>query len=393
MKSAIPSGWMATTGRLALMGSLLFCSACASVGPSRKGVVQSATSSTTLQGIRIVDVNEAVAMRLQAAAVHGNFADLLGDAERRGATIGSGDVLEITIWEAPPAVLFGATMPSSSSSSVETSRSTSLPPFVVGPTGQISVPFAGMVQVAGRTLREVEQTIIGRLRGQAHLPQVMVRMTTNAAANVTVVGDVDKSTRMPLTPKGETLLDALAAAGGTRQPIGKMTVQVSRGASVVSMPLQSVIADPRQNVVLRSGDVVTAIYQPYSFTVLGATGKNDEIDFEGTGLTLAQAMGRIGGLQDGRADAKGLFLFRWEDPAVAPAGDNSLARADGRVPVVYKVDMKDPATYFLMQRFAVRDKDVLYVSNSPIMEFQRFLGVVATAFIPISTVDNALNRN
>ncbi len=64
-----------------------------------------------------------------------------------------------------------------------------------------------------------------------------------------------------------------------------------------------------------------------------------------------------------------------------------------KVPVVYRVNLRDTATFFAMQHFAVRDKDVLFVSNSPVAEFQRFIGVVAQAFIPISTVDNALNRN
>jgi polysaccharide export outer membrane protein len=60
--------------------------------------------------------------------------------------------------------------------------------------------------------------------------------------------------------------------------------------------------------------VVTALFQPYSFTALGATGANAEIAFEATGITLAQALGRAGGLQDQRADVRGAFLFRLEDP-------------------------------------------------------------------------------
>ena len=70
------------------------------------------------------------------------------------------------------------------------------------------------------------------------------------------------------------------------------------------MPMSAVIGDPRQNVVLRSGDIVTALYQPYSFTALGSASKSQELNFEATGITLAQAMGRIGGLQDGRREGR-----------------------------------------------------------------------------------------
>ena len=121
---------------------------------------------------------------------------------------------------------------------------------------------------------------------------------------------------MPLTAKGERLLDALAAAGGVRQPVNKMTLQVSRSGQVQAMALDAIIRDPKQNIVLQPGDVITSFFQPLSFTVLGATGKNEEINFEAQGISIAQALARAGGLQDVRADARGVFLFRFESPDV-----------------------------------------------------------------------------
>lgn len=56
--------------------------------------------------------------------------------------------------------------------------------------------------------------------------------------------------KIPLTAKGERLLDAIAAAGGSRQPIEKVMVQVTRDSQVVSMPLEKVVKDPRQNIIL-----------------------------------------------------------------------------------------------------------------------------------------------
>lgn len=367
--------------------SLMVTSGCTAVGPSRKSVTTAAMQA--VNGIQIIDLDERVARGLDAAKP-ADFSETLGDALPIGSVIQPGDVLEISVWEAPPAVLFGTqALPTSS----ETSRSTSLPAFLVEPSGRISVPFAGIVQVAGRTLSQIESDITGRLRNKAHLPQVIVRLVRNETATVTVVGEVTNSTRMPLTPKGEHLLDALAAAGGTRQPINKMSIQVSRNGRVHIMPLEAVIRDPRQNIILKTGDVVTALYQPYSFTALGASGKNEEINFEATGLTLAQAVGRIGGLQDGRADAKGVFIFRWEDPVTVPnRGVGAAIGPDGRIPVIYRVDMKNPVTYFAMQHFKIRDRDVLYVSNNPTVEFQRVIGLVASAVFPVLNVTNTLNN-
>lgn len=372
----------------AIVATMLLLAGCVSAGPSRQTVLKSAAPGVAA-GIRVIDVNDG-GVRMMRSRLATSFADKFRDRPQVGAVVGVGDVLDIIIWEAPPAALFGIT---AISTSAETSRSISLPEFLVGPSGRISVPFAGMVPVAGRTLPAIEQDIIARLRGKAHLPQVMVRLVRNATATVTVVGEVVNSTRMPLTPKGERLLDALAAAGGTRQPITKVTVQVTREGRTYTMPLSAVIGDARQNIPMRTDDVVTLLYQPYSFTVLGATGKNEEVNFEATGLTLAQAMGRVGGLQDGRADSKGVFVFRWEDPAVLPAGPTpATVRADGRIPVIYQANMRNPTTYFAMQGFTMENGDVLYVSNSPIADFQRFVGILASTVLPLAAAENSVTQ-
>ena len=330
--------------------------------------------------ITILPLDAQSAARSVSAGRPGLISETLGDGVPFGALIGRGDVLDVSIWEAPPAALFGsASADSRLSSSGSTARGTALPEQMVDPSGRISVPFVGSLPVEGRSVSQVERDIVSRLNGLAHQPQAIVRLVRNATAAVTVVGDVTSSIRMPLTPKGERLLDALATAGGTRQPVGKTTIRVSRGARVASLPLEQIISDPAQNIRLQADDVVTALYQPYSFTALGALTTNAEIPFEATGLSLAQALGRVGGLRDDRANVRGVFIFRLEVPA---ALDESLRKtahmtAEGLIPVVYVVDMKDPATFILAQDFPIRNKDVLYVSNAPVAEIQKFVNIVS----------------
>lgn len=121
------------------------------------------------------------------------------------------------------------------------------------------------------------------------------------------------------------------------------------------------IWDPRQNIRLQADDAVAALYQSYSVTALGAVANNAELNFEGTGFTLARALGRVGGLRDERADIRGVFIFELEDPA---ALDPALAAGaettpDGRVPAIYSIDLKNPASFFVAQGFPIRNRDVL----------------------------------
>ena len=182
--------------------------------------------------------------------------------------------------------------------------------------------------------------------------------------------------RVPLTARGERLLDALATAGGVRQPVNKVTLQLTRGEQVAALPLETIIRDPKQNIVLQPGDVITALFQPLSFTVMGAAVKNEEVNFEAQGISLAQALARSGGLQDSRSDARGVFIFRLEDATAVDWPTPPLRTPEGKVPVVYQVNLKDPATFFVAQSFPVHNKDVLYVSNAPGAELQKFLGII-----------------
>ena len=354
-------------------------------GPSAKQV-QESSSTLNSTGIQLVDVTDAVARRVLASQKFSLFSEVFGSAVLPGYVVGAGDVLEVSVWEAPPAALFGsgALDPRAGPS---TTRVTALPEQMVNSDGIINVPFAGPVNASGRNPQQIETDITQRLKGKANQPQVLVRVIKNNTSNVTIVGEVTNSTRMPLTARGERLLDALAAAGGTRQPVGKMTLQVTRGNQVQALPLDTIIRDPRQNITLQAGDVVTSLCQPLSFTVRGATGRNEEVNFEAQGISLAQALARAGGLQDSRSDAEGVFIFRLESPsALDLSGRNVAITPEGKIPVIYRVNLKDAASFFVAQGFPIQNKDVLYVSNAPAAELQKFLNLIVSAIYPVANI-------
>ncbi|MFA6397012.1 MAG: polysaccharide biosynthesis/export family protein [Sulfurimonas sp.] len=365
---------------LLLTGCTSTTSYLSSSGPSTSKVNE---VNETNSAVQIVDVDDKVARGLLNANKQAQFSEAFTEKISSNYTVGAGDALEVSIWEAPPATLFGAGL-SDIKSGGATSKVSTFPEQVVQSSGMINIPFAGQITASGKSLQEIENEIIKRLHGKANQPQVLVRLTRNASANVTIVGEVGASVRMPLSPRGEKLLDALAAAGGVRQPVNKMTMQVTRGNVVRAMPLERVILDPKQNIVLQPGDVITAMYQPLSFTVLGATGKNEEQNFEAQGISLAQALARAGGLQDARADAQGVFIFRFEDENAMDWKSKPNVTPDGKVPVIYRVDLKNPATFFVAQGFPIRNKDVLYVSNAPAAEMQKFLNILTSAIFTVT---------
>lgn len=390
--SVFKAKFFAQRGMLLMLSTVLSaCSLLPASGPSTRNVVALGQQPATAEvpEVELIDVNGAVAQSLYQAQVNQSFVQL-GDGTSSIGAINIGDVLDITIWEAPPAVLFGGALSSTGSGNAQ---QTKLPEQMVSSSGTISVPFIGDVSVLGKTPVQVQNIIKGRLKKMANQPQVMVRMVQNNAANVSVIR-AGNSVRMPLTAAGERVLDAVAAVGGSTANVQDTNVQLTRGNVVRTIALEDLVAHPRQNILLRRGDVVTMITNPSTFTSMGAVGHTQQIGFSVKGLSLAEAVGRMGGLQDYSADARGVFVFRYAPLSELPPEKQSKWVEKGygdraEIPVVYRLNLADANSMFWMQRFPVKDKDVVYVSNAPMAEVRKFLSFV---FSPVVSGANSINN-
>lgn len=360
-------------------------------GPNRTEVeaVASSTESDALNReaapLQLVDVTDEVVRQLGQLRQQRLFSETLDEQFPPPLTVGVGDLVQVNIWEAPPAALFGnagieARTPGMASG---TARNTVVPEAMIGADGNLNVPFAGSIRAEGQSLQQIERDIAQRLKGKANQPQVQVRLVGNASTTVTIVGEVVQSTRMPLTPRRERLLDALAGAGGVRHPVDKISLQLTRGSQVQALPLDTIIRDPRQNIRLRPGDVVTALHQPLSFTALGALSKNEEVQFEGQGINLTQALARVGGLQDQRADAQNVLVFRMEHQSAIKWPRPVRADANGQVPVIYRINLRNPRSFFLAQDFSIQHRDLVYVGNAPAADLQKFVNLIAGVGYPL----------
>jgi polysaccharide export outer membrane protein len=353
------------------------CAQMPSTGPTTEGIQSAGTRQLDQATVPVVDIDENLVDQLLSRQTRASFADVFNSTSPAPRGLGAGDTVEVSIWEAPPATLFAAS--SLDSHALNPAGGTVLPPQMLDRQGVLRIPFAGSIQLAGLSPAAAADKIAAALNGKAHQPQVLVRVVQNTSATVTVLGEVNTSLRMPLTAGGEHLLDALALAGGFRYPADKMSVQLTRGEQLLALPLERVIREPRENVVLQAGDVVTALYQPLSFTILGASGRQQEVPFEVRGISLGQALGRAGGLMDNRSDPQGVFIFRYERQGVLDQIQHNTAHTTTlgkRTPVIYRLDLRNPKSFFAMQAFSVQHEDVIYISNAPIADLQKFLNLV-----------------
>ncbi len=297
--------------------------------------------------------------------------------------IGVGDVINVTIWEAASGGLFSS-LPTAQSLSTG-SRGVPLPEQMVGPNGTITVPFAGQIRAAGSTPTAVQQKIVAALSGKTDDPQVVVTIAKNVSRTVTVAGEVISGSRVSLSPQGDRILDVIAQAGGIRAPVFEMYVQLTRGGSTVRFPLSTIVTNPRENIYVWPGDTLTLTRTPRAFTAFGAVGNNSLFSIDQDDLTLEIAMAKAGGLQDYRSDPRGVFLMRMEPSEIVTqlSPQYRIPAAQRLVPVIFRLDMQNAASFFAAKQFPMRDKDILYVSNAPLTNVQKFLSIIGSITGPI----------
>ena len=149
------------------------------------------------------------------------------------------------------------------------------------------------------------------------------------------------------------------------------------------MPYNTLLSNPQENVYVRPRDVITVVREPLTFTAFGSTGKNASVPFETASLSLEEAIAKAGGLLDNRADPAGIFLLRFEPTklAAAIAPNRPLPSSGNLIPIIYRLNLREANSFFLARAFAVKDKDILYVSNAPTDPVQKFLGMVGTVTV------------
>lgn len=334
-------------------------------GPTSEEISQSITVNNTGDYL-VVDINHDTVRRLtefHPVGLSNRFTRT--SSQSPTVRIGTGDVLAVTIWEAGEGGLFSNSQ----------SKNITIPQLTVDRLGHISLPYAGLIKVAGSTPVEVQTRIVSGLADRAIQPQVVVSIVKNESNTVVLSGDVTNPGRIPLSFQGDRLLDVIAAAGGTKFPAQEVYVVFIRGQKRGSQLLNAIVENQDENIYVEAGDRIYLSHEPRRYSVFGAVEKPGVYPFGTTQVNLLEAVAATGGLIDQRADATGIFVFRHEAANVARAlvGAYDEQKFGPYVPVVYRINLRDPSAYFYARGFIVQDKDVLYVANAKGVELAKVL--------------------
>lgn len=370
--------------RIACLAALALggCATLPSSGPTGRQITHAADDPQPPVPFTLVELDTMAALPAPPLPAMPSLASMVAPPTDQ---IGPGDVLDISIYEAGVALFgsSGATGGAAAQNGMDaTAKVQKLPPIRVDDAGIIRIPFAGDIRAAGHTAAQVQTMIRNALRGLSQDPRILVTIQQSITNSIILGGEIARPGRLVLNTNRETLSDVIALAGGTRGEAKDIVVRISRNGQTYDIRLSELLSGTRDNPQVYPGDRVTLIGAAQTFSVMGASNRVEEIRFTRSALTLAEAVAQAGGSSADRGDPAAVFVFRF------------VTRDDGtEQPIVYHIDMMRAGAYFLSQRFAMRDKDVLYIGNARANQPSKLIQIISQLFAPIVTVRQTLNTN
>ena len=281
-----------------------------------------------------------------------------------GQVIEAGDVINVTLWDNEESSLL----------STPGQKVVQLPNLTVSPEGTVFLPYADEVYVAKMSAEEARKAVQDKLLAIVPSVQVQLSHVSGRKSAVDLVSGVAKPGNYPLEDRNMTLLSVLALGGGVPAGTVNPQVRVSRGGKLYGISMSRLLADPSLDPALRGGDKIYVEPEQRYFLSFGAAGREAQIKFPQDNLTAMEAVTLSGGLNETRADAKGILILRDYSP-------NAL-RDDGTGPdkerMIFAFDLTTADGLFSAGEFPIQHKDLVLATESPMTNTRNILSLFGT---------------
>ena len=283
-----------------------------------------------------------------------------------GQIIAAGDMITITIWNTEENGLLGG----------PGQRVVNIPASQLTSTGQVYLPYIGPLKLSGMSPEHARGVVEQAYKKVVPSAQVQLNVTSGRQSTASIVDGVVHPGAFPLPDQDVTLLDLVAQSGGIIPSIVNPQVRLQRGSKTYSIAFNRVLTDTSLNTTLTGGDRIIIQPDERYFLSLGASGTRASHGFPREDVTALDALSIIGGLAAERANAQGILVLRsYPDKAV---------RSDGSGPrhmrTIFTLDLTSADGLFSAGQFQIRNGDLIYVTESPLIGTRNVFGVIGSIF-------------
>lgn len=287
-----------------------------------------------------------------------NISNLFG--EPRPYVIGNGDMLSILVWDHPELNIAAAGAQAlSASAGAQTPAA-----FVVDQEGIVQFPYVGAIKLAGLTELQARDALAQKLIKSIKKPDITLRVLSFRSKRVYVDGEVKAPGNQPIDDMPMTLLESLTRAGGLLPSADQSQIIVTRNGEshLINIPLLVRQGINPSSIMLAHGDVVRVRSRDENKVyVLGEVSVPKALPMVNGNMTLTQALGEAGGLNQLSASSRQVYVVR---------------NADQPDPVIYNLDAQSPVALALAENFELSPRDVVFVDASGLARFNRIVSLI-----------------
>jgi len=289
--------------------------------------------------------------------------------------ISPGDTILVTVWDHPE-----LTTPAGTQQQALTNGR------LVHPDGTFFYPYVGTLKVSGMKIEELRSVVTSKLAHYLQSPQVDVSVA-GYGGRVMLQGAFVNTSPQDVTTVPMTLSQAIGTGVINVAQADLSGFVLTRDGKSFPLDLDALNRDGSvaADIYLKPGD---RLYMPFNdrkeVYVLGEVLRPQALTFKTTDMTLTQALGRAGGLNQVSAKGEAVYVIR------------GIEEKEQKPATVYHLNAKSPAAFALADRFSVKPGDVVFVGPAGVTRWNRFLsqllplsGIISNA----SRVQNNIDTN
>ena len=274
--------------------------------------------------------------------------------------IGPGDILTVVVWDHPELNLPGGAGAGDAPSGASSVASG----YTVDTNGFIQYAYIGPLKVAGLSEMGVRDILAEKLAKYVRQPQITVRIETYRSKRVYLDGEVKTPGVQVLNDRPMTLPEAINRAGGFTSNADRSHVSVTRGDATVDIDMPAMIRkgfNP-DRIILHDGDLVRIFAQTDSKVfVVGEVERPGGVMFNNGRMSLNEALGNAGGINQSSGDASQVYVVRGRDTSQ---------------PVVFHLDASSASAMATADSFELKPNDVVFVDTSALVKWSRVISLI-----------------
>ena len=238
--------------------------------------------------------------------------------------------------------------------------------YIIGPNGDIDLPFVGRINILNLTLIKTKEKIISVLKKYYKNYDLQVEIEEFNSSKVYILGAVKNQVTIDLNQKPIKLIDAAIQANYNPNSADKNYGNkglLRRDNKVYKIDINSIFQsiDTKDNFYLKKDDVLFVDRNSEALHVFGEVTKPG-VYFPNTDYSLTELISSAG-LNNLTANASKVYVIR-EDY-------NSFLKID-----IFKIDITNPINLVLGKKFILKPKDIIFIPPTKLVKWNRVISLL-----------------